>query len=110
MSFIALGMYMPSTCEECRISIEVGSDMHCPLFEGDKPRDFGRRADCGFESRPEWCPLRPLPAKHGRLIDADVLESEVFELWKKNEISNSDWIGFREILKEQPTILEAEGE
>ena len=110
MSVIVKGMEMPDTCEECRISIEVGSDMHCSLFTGDGHRDFGRKADCGFESRPDWCPLRPLPEKHGRLIDADNFELYVQYEWEKNEASNGDWISFREWLKDQSTIVEAEGD
>ena len=39
-----------------------------------------------------------------RLIDADVLERDMQYEWERNEISNGDWISFREILNSQPTI------
>ena len=39
-----------------------------------------------------------------RLIDADAFELNVQGEWEQNEISNSDWILFRELLKEEPTI------
>jgi len=38
-----------------------------------------------------------------RLIDADALEMNVQNEWERNEISNGDWIQFREWLKEMPT-------
>ena len=38
-----------------------------------------------------------------RLIDADILEDDMFQLWQQNEISNGEWIQFREILNQQPT-------
>lgn len=106
MSVIVLGMDYPSSCCECELCYDL---MGC----GATGEYFykGGLAESGFDScndRLPNCPLRPLPDHHSRLIDADVLENDMFELWKKNEISNSDWIGFREILKDQETILETE--
>lgn len=128
MSIIVKGMEMPDTCEECRISIEFWGDMHCPLFAGDIPQDFGRKADCGFECRPNWCPLRPLPEKHGRLGDLDELKTSFADSineckkWIKeleengdNEtlpLANQAFCTFVEAalrLKSIPTIVEAEG-
>lgn len=45
-----------------------------------------------------------------RLIDADAFENYVFDEWNLNEISNSDWITFREWLKDQETIVEFDDE
>lgn len=47
---------------------------------------------------------------HGRLIDADEFESYVQNQWELNEISNGDWIQFREWLKDQQTIIPASKE
>lgn len=47
---------------------------------------------------------------HGRLIDADEFESHVQNQWELNEISNGDWIQFREWLKDQQTIIPASKE
>ena len=41
-----------------------------------------------------------------RLIDADAFENYVADEWKNNEISNGDWIQFREWLKDQETVVE----
>ena len=40
----------------------------------------------------------------GRLIDADALERDMQNEWEQNEISNGEWIRFREILNDVPTI------
>lgn len=45
-----------------------------------------------------------------RLIDANAFEDYVFDEWKQNEISNGDWIQFREWLKDQETVVEYEGD
>ena len=45
-----------------------------------------------------------------RLIDADEFENYVYDEWIKNEISNGDWIQFREWLKDQDSIVEFGGE
>lgn len=45
-----------------------------------------------------------------RLIDADAFENYVFDEWQKNDVSNGDWITFREWLKDQETVVEFEGE
>lgn len=44
-----------------------------------------------------------------RLIDADAFENYVYDEWIKNEISNGDWIQFREWLKDQDSIVEFDG-
>lgn len=39
-----------------------------------------------------------------RLIDADAFEANMQNEWERNEISNGEWIHFREMLKDEPTI------
>lgn len=41
-----------------------------------------------------------------RLIDADEFELYVQKEWENNEISNSDWIQFREWLRDQETVVD----
>lgn len=74
MSVIVKGMEMPDTCEECQVSCEVGSDLHCQLTD-DGNKWGWKKSENGFESRHDWCPLRPLPKKHGRLGDLDELQA-----------------------------------
>lgn len=102
MSVVILGMEMPSGCADCIFKYVMFRPLVRCDFQARKLLEID-----GTGKLPN-CPLRPLPDHHGRLIDADVLENEMFELWKKNEISNSDWIGFREILKDQETVLDIE--
>ena len=45
-----------------------------------------------------------------RLIDADAFEDDMCNLWMQNEISNGDWIGFREMLNSQETVVEFDGD
>ena len=39
-----------------------------------------------------------------RPIDADALERRVYTGWLNGELSNSEWIDFREWLKDEPTV------
>ena len=41
-----------------------------------------------------------------RLIDADAFEKNMQNEWERNEISNGEWIHFREMINEEPTIEE----
>lgn len=75
MSIIVKGMEMPNTCEECQESCEIGSDLFC-LVVNDGNKWGWKKSDVGFYMRPDWCPLRPLPKKHGRLIEAERLRAE----------------------------------
>ena len=43
-----------------------------------------------------------------RLIDADAFEKNMQNEWERNEISNGEWIHFREMINEEPTIEERE--
>ena len=100
MSVIVMGMEMPENCHECRLCAQ----------EADT--EFGVCAYCGatakqweaYSYRPDWCPLRPLPEKHGRLIDAEIPEDDrqVYGFFYDTDL--------QELLDKQPTIVEVEGE
>lgn len=101
MSVIVMGMEMPEYCAECDAEKwdenEYGDEFNhrCGfMYKGytHKVRDNGRREDC---------PLRPLPEKHGRLIDADELEDIFYSVY------HSQSAGY---VKDMETIVEAEGE
>ncbi len=70
MSVIVRGLIMPDDCKECKVSCETESGLHCLLVDDGDKRGW-KKIESG--ERPDWCPLRPLPEKHGRLIDADAL-------------------------------------
>ena len=39
-----------------------------------------------------------------RMIDADALERHVYTEWVNGELSNSEWVDFRQWLKDEPTV------
>ena len=39
-----------------------------------------------------------------KLIDADAFERNMQNEWENNEISNGEWIHFREMLNQEPTV------
>lgn len=103
MSVIVKGMEMPNTCEECQESCEIGSNLFC-LVVNDENKWGWKKSENGFESRPDWCPLRPLPKRHGRLIDGD----EVKTAFPCGESVRTECV--RATIDNMPTIVEAEGE
>ena len=66
---------------ECVVRMELPHDGLCDLAYSFLDRTFctieGLTCKyCDDEARPDWCPiLAVLPEKHGRLVDADELES-----------------------------------
>lgn len=120
MSVIVMGVEMPDCCEKCPfLDYEQG---YC-FASGKKQKDGWY--DCNLyvsdnEKRHKDCPLRPLPEKHGRLIDADALKKTFRDAmddcegdFKRKEDAEEvrRWV---ELLcrdfDAQPTIVEAEGE
>lgn len=39
-----------------------------------------------------------------RTIDADAFDATMYEAWKNNEVTNEEWVHFREMIKDEPTI------
>ena len=75
MSVIVLGMEMSTTCVDCELYHNGGEyggygscEAHWVIF--------GKEDDWVYETRPNWCPLRPLPKRHGILIEAERLRAE----------------------------------
>lgn len=100
MSVVVIGMEMPTNCALCDCSFGALCYVSPAEVNGY----------CPGHSRPEWCQLVDLPEKHGRLIDANQFEKDYEVLYNLNYITNSEWILFRELLKNQKTIVEAERE
>lgn len=94
MSVYIKGMKMPKRCFECP-AIETIDGLYCSITDKDLRKEHGINL-----TRPDWCPLRPLPEKHGRLIDADAMKA----LWAGAKIEGD--IGC--LLDVRPTIIPAE--
>ncbi len=108
MSVIVKGMEMPENCGECRLMTDFWC--YAKMVNGQPGPTF-------MDRRPDWCPLRPLPEKHGRLVDADALSDEyalmtceihgfrIEPLGVGDEHAKLKFKPWREV----PTIVEAEG-
>lgn len=105
MSVIVLGMEMPSGCQHCGFSDD--ESRYCKAAKEYIP----------MLSKPEFCPLRPMPEKHGRLIDGTSLLDQVLEIRDEEvERNGKESIGFilttmmEAMVTAQDTIVEAEGD
>lgn len=97
------GMKMPQRCKACRFCGFGGerSELNVCMFTGESQPKLS-------QERMSKCPLVPVPP-HGRLIDAEAYMDYMQNRYDNNEITNGDWIDFRLSLKDQPTIVPAEG-
>jgi hypothetical protein len=111
MSVIVMGMEMPKSCRECCLEAEGYFCM--PIEVQNKDNDVWLRTqywgDIG--ERPDWCPIRPLPEKHGRIVDVGPLEVVAYNQKDHEGESFDDGVVFMlEKMDALPTIVEAEGE
>lgn len=113
MSVIIKGMEMPSECRACPLC------QYYPTVRETRCRMTGEVMAYGFgalkfNGRSEHCPLAELPEKHGRLIDADKLfDAMKYSNWKILYSSDGTFLDiskFSEIIRNIPTVIEAEGE
>lgn len=94
MSVLIRGMEMPKNCCDCSLTYyEPGEGSSC-IFTDVPCLNIGRQ---------DACPLAPLPEKHGRLIDADVLGEFPYNISFCDEGDVEKWIA------DAPTIIPAEG-
>lgn len=100
MSVVVRGMDYPNNCDECKIKSWDIDDYVCP-FSGVVTLSIGRQTNC---------PLRPLPEKHGPMIDCQALLEEARRL--SGPFVGDGWSnhGVFSLIARQPTIVEAEGE
>ena len=106
MSVLIRGMEMPESCFECPVSRPAmgnlrGAVIGCPLI--------GRTISALFyeQKRMQDCPLVPVP-KHGRLIDADKVQEEWFQLNFDRKISDGTLAYWNFLLSEAQTVIPAE--
>lgn len=121
MSILVKGMKMPDSCVEC---LAVIRDTLTDPIDRDSQKvtriyNYSLKPNSiedGWvtfskvcSSRQKWCPLVELPEKHGRLIE----EPKYFDYSGLAMIAPLDFKGtaeyFARQVKEQPTIIEAEG-
>lgn len=113
------GMEMPHDCPHCQFAaIGYVSPMstECTLY----CRAVDKFKDCEtvvikeksyevlsqYDSRPDWCPLVPLPEGHGRIVDAaEILEKANNSPWFDGDVSELGLL----LGSEVTTIVPAEG-
>lgn len=76
-----MAVYIPSM-EMPTVCIHGDWFGNCPMDRtwcaqrfAPKGMTMGQIAEEQQDKLPEWCPLRPLPEKHGRLIDVDAFKT-----------------------------------
>lgn len=101
MSVIVKGMDMPERCSECELYDVMAQDKKAVEF-----CRYNMKPLPDDEERASWCPLIPLPEKHGRLVDArEVLEKADKAPWFDGDVSELGLL----LGSEVTTIFQAEG-
>jgi len=54
---------MPSCCNECKIRVDDEYSNWCP-YDNSEPNGVWKYVDNG--TKPDWCPLKPVPKKLDR--------------------------------------------
>lgn len=111
MGVYVKGMEMPTNCP-CELT-GVGYDLCCSFVCGIPKRVREYYECCENGTRPDWCPLVPVPP-HGRLGDLDKLEKSF------REDADAEWNRFAapvnwadafddvaNIIADAPTIIDA---
>lgn len=106
MSVIVKGMEMPNACCYCPCSDSAGCAVTGRAMTTEEMA--GQLGDI------DNCPLRPLPEKHGRLIDADDMERFMSDTVqgdiRQYPYSDTLWDMAFKWIDSRPTIVEAEGD
>lgn len=120
---IIRGMEEPPHCSACRMLDGDPDDGFCHAankwFDDEWFRWFQYPDGDIATDKPLNCPLVPLPAEHGRLIDADAFKADCLVATKEAKpdfIRHEDWLkscaitmSFCSDIDERPTIVPAEG-
>lgn len=103
------GMEMPTGCPYCLLSHwECNEFMGCEavIGKGRAVLTDKEYAESPAASRPDWCPLIPVP-DHGRLVDADAA-MEAVEMDDRSTVI--EVMHIKELLCDAPTIIPASKE
>ena len=104
MSILVKGIEKPKDCGVCPFKLDGWPDeweMHCKLL--------GRQVGYFYKKSkvPKDCPIVDVPTPHGRLIDADMLESLIYE--RISDLNyKADAFDILRIVQNMQTIIEAE--
>lgn len=130
MGVYVKGMDMPKDCPMCPMAHynKLDEFTGCEIVPGKK-YEMMRPEYANSDCRPDWCPLVEVPTPHGRLIDADALETDLKrqckEVFRADAVSPDDyWItrnqaynenlwktwceSFYDYLKTRPIIIPTE--
>ena len=122
MSVVVLGMEMPECCQDCEGHLVGEWNEYdemcdtCIFVLSEHPWEPKHKEIDGIDtskSTPDWCPIRPLPEKHGRLIDADAFIGTIRPIVEEDDYAGCTFRTVKELMTEHideaPTIVEAEG-
>ena len=98
MSILIKGVEMPKSCGDCPCQQEEYG--YCQVIEEEA-------RFCDYKSRPEWCPLAPVPTPHGRLVDADALILALMDRGV-DDIQTDDLHEISQTVWDAPTVVESE--
>lgn len=103
MSVLIKGMKMPNNCTICRFCVPEADP-----GDGEMCMATGRFMPPCSTERLDECPLVEVPFPHGRLIDADALNTDdMIESWISGDLYRHEWC-IDEWINNAPTIIEAE--
>lgn len=89
MSVIIKGVDMPENCKRCDLRYSLSCLQMHKSIEGYVN---GKQEQ---PQRPNWCPLVPLPEKHGALIDRDDFFAECSELAEEYKCISDSYVVVR---------------
>lgn len=110
MSIIIKGMDMPETCYKCKFALARFDPLPTQKY---KRHDFEcvlTEKTLTSTKRNKACPLVPVPTPHGRLIDADAIFEQWYQLNFDRKISDGTLAYWNVLLGKAPTVIEAEEE
>lgn len=105
MSVLIKGMEMPKSCFNCKMMVAKAVNE----IEIMKYCCFLRKTALGVNRRKD-CPLIEVPTPHGRLIDADALQLEAYNMMFSGYADDRDVAFVNFNLGKAPTTIESEVE
>ena len=100
MSILIKGMKMPESCFHCLLAFQDQDSEHnvywtCAPLNEDA---------IGLERRPD-CPLIEVPEPHGRLIDADALQTS--SIIGRSMVFGGEYVYTQSAIDNSPTVIPA---